>query len=147
VPWERDHSSAGARRRTVDPNPYDPLCIGGDLRDGGARNAAATAAAEDAVHAAGVGGATEQQPMASDVTMKDLQSLQGYCNKQIADVKKSVAETGKGIDNLGKMVSQDNGLIVDINHRIDGVDRKVAALQDSISALTAEIKALKSRAA
>lgn len=38
--------------------------------------------------------------MAGEVTMKDLQSLQGYVNKKIAEVDKKVADVDKKIADL-----------------------------------------------
>ncbi len=40
--------------------------------------------------------------MAGEVTMKDLQSLQGFVNKQIADVNKKIGELDKKIGDLSK---------------------------------------------
>ena len=63
--------------------------------------------------------------MGDEVTKKDLQSLQGYCNKQIGDVNKR-------IDNACKAVN-------DVAHRMEAgdseADKRLKALEARVAAL------------
>ncbi|MBL8363199.1 MAG: hypothetical protein JNN18_22115 [Rubrivivax sp.] len=60
--------------------------------------------------------------MAGEVTQKDLQSLQGYVNKQIAELEKRlkamIGECGTSSQN------RDNAILGDVN----ALERKVAEL-------------------
>jgi archaellum component FlaC len=77
-----------------------------------------------------------QQPstttyMGDEVTKKDLQSLQGYCNKQIADMEKKLtkglndetAKLNKAIDEINKgfaeLTKRINDLSADFTKRIN----------------------------
>lgn len=44
--------------------------------------------------------------MGSEVTMKDLQSLQGFVNKKDADLDKKIADLGKRLDAVDKSISE-----------------------------------------
>lgn len=46
--------------------------------------------------------------MSDEVTKKDLQSLQGYCNKQISDVNKRIDNACKAVNDLAKTVNANN---------------------------------------
>lgn len=74
--------------------------------------------------------------MGDEVTKKDLQSLQGYCNKQIADLKKSFDAEVKRLD---AMDADDNRITVNLSkslrERLDGVDKRLNELQSQIDKL------------
>jgi peptidoglycan hydrolase CwlO-like protein len=55
----------------------------------------------------------------AEVTKKDLQSLQGYCNKQIADVHKEVAEVKSQIADVKKQFASIQVEIKDVRSLID----------------------------
>ncbi len=64
--------------------------------------------------------------MAGEVTQKDLQSLQGYVNKQIADLEKrlkaQIGEVGNNSQN------RDNKILGDVS----ALERQVAELSKAI---------------
>ena len=61
--------------------------------------------------------------MGDEVTKKDLQSLQGYCNKQIADAeKRSTAALKAAIDSVNKALQQETE---GINKTIENVQQRV----------------------
>ena len=64
--------------------------------------------------------------MAGEVTQKDLQSLQGYVNKQIADLEKrlkaQISEVGNNSQN------RDNSILGDVS----ALERKVADIAKSV---------------
>jgi hypothetical protein len=64
--------------------------------------------------------------MAGEVTQKDLQSLQGYVNKQIADLEKRlkamIGEVGTNSQN------RDNAILGDVS----ALERKVAEIGKSV---------------
>ncbi len=74
--------------------------------------------------------------MGDEVTKKDLQSLQGYCNKQIADLKKTLDAEVKRLD---AMDADDNRITVNVakslRERLDGVDKRLNELQSQIEKL------------
>lgn len=80
--------------------------------------------------------------MGDEVTKKDLQSLQGYVNKRLADLTQVVATmktaSGKDSDEL-------DGIIVrvrqDLEKRLDRVDTRLTALEGAIATLAKAIKA------
>jgi hypothetical protein len=55
----------------------------------------------------------------AEVTKKDLQSLQGYCNKQIADLEKRL---------LAKIDESDKALRDSLNKTIEGINKNDAEL-------------------
>ena len=80
--------------------------------------------------------------MGDEVTKKDLQSLQGYVNKRLADLTAVVATmktaSSKDSDDL-------DGIIVkvrqDLEKRLDRVDTRLTALETAITTLAKAIKA------
>src|SRR5215510_7311612 len=78
--------------------------------------------------------------MGDEVTKKDLQSLQGYCNKQIADLEKrlnakidSVVEsTNKAFkqetDGINKTIETYNKGFADLTKRVDDIAARVNQL-------------------
>ena len=80
--------------------------------------------------------------MGDEVTKKDLQSLQGYVNKRLADLTQVVATmktaSGKDSDEL-------DGIIVrvrqDLEKRLDRVDTRLTTLEGAIATLAKAIKA------
>jgi predicted nucleic acid-binding Zn-ribbon protein len=55
----------------------------------------------------------------AEVTKKDLQSLQGYCNKQIADVQKAITEVKSQISDLNKQFASTQAEIKEVRSLID----------------------------
>ena len=80
--------------------------------------------------------------MGDEVTKKDLQSLQGYVNKRLADLTQVVANmktaSSKDSDDL-------DGIIVNVRQdlvkRLDRVDTRLTALEGAIATLAKAIKA------
>ena len=80
--------------------------------------------------------------MGDEVTKKDLQSLQGYVNKRLADLTQVLATmktaSSKDSDDL-------DGIIVrvrqDLEKRLDRVDIRLTALEAAIATLAKAIKA------
>lgn len=80
--------------------------------------------------------------MGDEVTKKDLQSLQGYVNKRLADLTQVVATmktaSSKDSDDL-------DGIIVrvrqDLEKRLDRNDARLTALENAIATLAKAIKA------
>ena len=80
--------------------------------------------------------------MGDEVTKKDLQSLQGYVNKRLADLSQVVANmktaSSKDSDDL-------DGIIVrvrqDLVKRLDRNDARLTALEGAIATLAKAIKA------
>ena len=75
--------------------------------------------------------------MGDEVTKKDLQSLQGYCNKQIADVKKLVSDLDtKSARELDKGLCEENKITVNVNltlrKRLDDVEARLAQLEKRV---------------
>lgn len=68
-------------------------------------------------------------PMADDVTRKDLQSLQGYVNKQIADLEKRLKAEINGC--IKDYESRTNSLMGDVNQ----INQKLAELAKSVEQL------------
>ena len=74
--------------------------------------------------------------MADEVTKKDLQSLQGYCNKQIADVTKRIEKAEGAIDALKEVpTKQDEVLAKLIRDIYDKLELRCAELSVKIAAL------------
>jgi hypothetical protein len=81
--------------------------------------------------------------MAEEVTKKDLQSLQGYCNKQIADVTKriekaesSIKKAEGAIEALNEVpTKEDVGLAELLKARCDKLELRCAELSVKIAAL------------
>ncbi len=64
--------------------------------------------------------------MAGEVTQKDLQSLQGYVNKQIADLEKRLkAQISEAVNNSQ---NRDNSILGDVS----ALERKVADIARSV---------------
>ena len=81
--------------------------------------------------------------MADEVTKKDLQSLQGYCNKQIADVNKRIDNAKIAVNDLAKDVETNNSTLTDAINNSDQVRRaSVDQLKAAISALETRVAAL-----
>jgi septal ring factor EnvC (AmiA/AmiB activator) len=87
----------------------------------------------------------------AEVTKKDLQSLQGYCNKQIADVHKEVAELKSQIANVKKQVESAEAAIkrsetmidklnVGLCDRIDAVDKNLSGMQEQLANQISDLK-------
>lgn len=67
--------------------------------------------------------------MASEVTMKDLQSLQGHCNKSIADLKKQIQPEIAGVQEEMDAVCQSLTQAFDkIKGRLDALEKAVKTL-------------------
>ncbi len=64
--------------------------------------------------------------MAGEVTQKDLQSLQGYVNKQIADLEKRLKAQISEVGNNSQ--SRDNSILGDVS----ALERKVADIAKSV---------------
>ena len=63
--------------------------------------------------------------MGDEVTKKDLQSLQGYCNKQIADaVKKLEAHLGEEIDKLWQDIMKIHLMRDNLQKRVEALEKK-----------------------
>ena len=74
--------------------------------------------------------------MADEVTKKDLQSLQGYCNKQIAEVTKRIEKAEGAIDALKEVpTKQDDVLAKLIRDIYDKLELRCAELSVKIAAL------------
>ena len=77
--------------------------------------------------------------MADEVTKKDLQSLQGYVNKQIADLKKQLEKIAGDIAVLQDVPTKQDLAIsktmMDIHDNLHG---KIIALQVDVKALKKE---------
>ena len=81
--------------------------------------------------------------MADEVTKKDLQSLQGYCNKQIADIAKRVDKAEGAIAILQDLpTKEDKGLAELIRGCYDKFERLHAEHTVKISQLAERIAAL-----
>lgn len=85
--------------------------------------------------------------MGDEVTKKDLQSLQGYCNKQIADVNKRIDNASKAFTALAKEVETNNStLISGINNVMqaskDNDASQAATMAKQLAALEARVAAL-----
>ncbi len=59
-----------------------------------------------------------------DVTMKDLQSLQGFVNKKIADVEKRIADLDKKLTDQVKALEKRDQNVSDSANKEVGADRK-----------------------
>lgn len=70
--------------------------------------------------------------MADEVTKKDLQSLQGYVNKQIADLEK-------------RLKAEINGCIKDYESRTNSLMGDVNQINQKLAELTKSVEQLKSR--
>jgi hypothetical protein len=81
----------------------------------------------------------EAIPMADEVTKKDLQSLQGYVNKQIGDLEKQLKKAEGDISVLQDIPTKQD----------DAISKLFMAITDKlavkISALESEVKALKEK--
>lgn len=64
--------------------------------------------------------------MAGEVTQKDLQSLQGYVNKQIADLEKRLKALISDVGNNSQ--NRDNSILGDVS----ALERKVADIAKSV---------------
>ena len=74
--------------------------------------------------------------MAEEVTKKDLQSLQGYCNKQIADVTKRIEKAEGAIDALKEVPTKQDAVLAElIKARCDKLELRCAELSVKIAAL------------
>jgi hypothetical protein len=74
--------------------------------------------------------------MADEVTKKDLQSLQGYCNKQIAELAKRVEKAEGAIAILKDIpTAQDEAIAKLMNARCDKLEGRLAELAVKIAAL------------
>jgi hypothetical protein len=78
--------------------------------------------------------------MGDEVTKKDLQSLQGYINKRLADLTKVVADMKTA---SGKDSEELDGIIVRVRHdlerRLDRNDARLASLENAINTLAKAI--------
>ncbi|MBL8360343.1 MAG: hypothetical protein JNN18_07605 [Rubrivivax sp.] len=78
--------------------------------------------------------------MATDVTMKDLQSLQGYVNKQLGEVRNKIDENWKSVT---KSEMED---VMKLEKRLDSLEKKFDNAIEQINAgfkdLTGRINAL-----
>ena len=84
--------------------------------------------------------------MPDEVTKKDLQSLQGFCNKQIADVNKRIDNACKAVNDVSqRMVTGDS----DVNKRVDNACKAVNDVSQRMeagdSALTKRLAELEAR--
>jgi len=74
--------------------------------------------------------------MADEVTKKDLQSLQGYCNKQVADVNKRIDNACKAVNDVSRRI--DEGA-KDAENRSAGIEaaanKRMAALEARLAEL------------
>ena len=74
--------------------------------------------------------------MADEVTKKDLQSLQGTFNKQIAEVKKRLEKAESDINVLKDVPTKQDEAIADVYSKIcDNLQKQIADLQQEVAAL------------
>ena len=74
--------------------------------------------------------------MADEVTKKDLQSLQGYCNKQIADVTKRIEKAEGAIDALKEVPTKQDEVLAKLSRDIyDKLELRCAELSVKIATL------------
>jgi hypothetical protein len=84
--------------------------------------------------------------MADEVTKKDLQSLQGYVNKQNADIGKRIDKAEGAIDVLKELpTKQDEVLGKLIRDCYDKLDSRCAELVVKIDAVAGKVDALAAR--
>ena len=79
--------------------------------------------------------------MAGEVTKKDLQSLQGTFNKQLADVKKQIDEARQEFD---KGLREENAITVTVNknlsQRLNDLETKCSNLADAFRSLSTAVE-------
>ena len=75
--------------------------------------------------------------MADEVTKKDLQSLQGYVNNKLAEVKKEIEKAKTDANSFAKTVvsDQDDAIAKLFNAITDKLDERVSALESAVKAL------------
>jgi hypothetical protein len=83
----------------------------------------------------------------AEVTKKDLQSLQGYCNKQIADLEKrllaKIAEADKSIvDSMNKAIGEINKNDAEL---LKGHDAQTKRLDNLVEVVNQHAKAINAR--
>ncbi|MBL8363411.1 MAG: hypothetical protein JNN18_23200 [Rubrivivax sp.] len=88
--------------------------------------------------------------MADEVTKKDLQSLQGYCNKIVADVQKQVEAVKKLAEGAQKESETNYKVIENIqsatNDTLKGYTARITALEKQVAAQAATIAQLQKEA-
>jgi hypothetical protein len=74
--------------------------------------------------------------MADEVTKKDLQSLQGYVNKQLKEIEGRLKKAEGNISVLKDVpTSQDDAISKLLNDVADNLQKQIWALRDEITAL------------
>ena len=74
--------------------------------------------------------------MGDEVTRKDLQSLQGYVNKKIAEVETRLKKSEDGVGVLKDVpTKQDMAIMETYSKWCESLDRKLAALADRVAKL------------
>ena len=78
--------------------------------------------------------------MADEVTKKDLQSLQGYVNNKLADIKKDIDKAKADANSFAKTVvsDQDDAIAKLFNAITDKLDSRIAALEREVKALKSQ---------
>jgi predicted nucleic acid-binding Zn-ribbon protein len=78
--------------------------------------------------------------MGDEITKKDLQSLQGYCNKQIADLEKKLS---KGLADetaaLNRTIEILNKNDAELKRAADEAIKNISALNENLKSLTAVV--------
>ena len=78
--------------------------------------------------------------MGDEVTKKDLQSLQGYCNKQIADLeKRSNTKLQNVIDSTNKAIAAETDRVTKV---IDGINKTIETYNKGFADLTKRVNDL-----
>ncbi len=86
--------------------------------------------------------------MADEVTKKDLQSLQGYCNNKLGEVGKRIDKAEAAISILKDLpTKQDDVLAKLIRDCFDKLESRCAELVVKIDAVAAKVTALTARVA
>jgi predicted phage tail protein len=81
--------------------------------------------------------------MADDVTKKDLQSLQGYCNNKIGEVNKRIDNACKAVNDLSKRVDTNNTTLVGaVNDSTQAAKENNNTLAKRVAELEARVAAL-----
>lgn len=83
--------------------------------------------------------------MSDEVTRKDLQSLQGHCNKLNADVQKRIDNAAKNVGQLGKDMWEQVNLLNARCESLEAMEEKVGRLVKQIQALEARLAPLEKR--
>ena len=79
--------------------------------------------------------------MGDEVTKKDLQSLQGFCNKQIADLeKRQNTKLQNVIDSTNKAFTAETERITKV---VDGLNKTIETYNKGFADLTKQVNDLK----